>query len=220
MSNSIQEQHQANQKALQEFQKVWDSLPQKDKREKRLEWAERLEHALPHTSMALRNDLSNDEIDEAVRKDGFAEKIQYINAVQEQASLILQLLLEKGDSVSYVNMGDVWKPNKEDFARAFTMDVDEAFEAYQNLWKTTPVAFPNDGQDQIIIQASTPDLISEARLFPNGFEQCVHRFHPDTVWICWKYVADGSSKGMAYNGLVWLGDRFKWFPKPWRMWNG
>ena len=116
-------------------------------------------------------------------------------------------------------MGEVWKPNKEDFEIAFIDGANEAYENYQQLWKSTPIPFPKDGQDQIIIQGSTPDLITETRMFPSGYDQCTSRFNPETVWISWKYVKEGESKGMAYNGLVWLGDRFKWFPKPWRMWN-
>ena len=219
MSKNIEQQYQDNQRALEEFQKVWDGFSSQEKTSRRIEWANRLERSLPHTSAALRNNVSNEELEVAIRKDGLTEQLRYIQGIQDQATLILQLLLEKGDPLSFVNMGEVWKPNQEDFERAFIEDAQRAYQTYSELWSTTPVAMPKDGQDKLLIQAATPKFISEARFFPSGYARCVHRFHPDTVWVSWKYVRDGQSNGMAYNGLAWLGDRFKWFPKPWRLWS-
>ena len=112
---------------------------------------------------------------------------------------------------SYLNRIEVQKETK-----AYTQ---KFFDSYQKLWSSTPVPLPREGQDRVLIQAAIPEVIPEARFFPSGYQQCLHLLNPDTVWISWKYVRDGETMGMSYNGLVWLEDRFKFFPKPWRMWK-
>ena len=219
MSNAINDQHRINQKALEEFEKVWAELTPKEKTDQRESFAIRVQDSLPHTSAVLRSNGSSRELSEALHKDKQSVKIQKMISVQQQASLILHLLLQKGEASSFVNMGEVWKPSLIDFEAAFVDRAQEAFDTYQQLWSRTPVPFPKEGQDRILIQAAIPEFIPEARFFPSGYQKCLHLLHPDTVWIAWKYVREGENMGMAYNGLVWLGDRFKLFPKPWRMWK-
>lgn len=219
MSNTSNNQYHDNQKALDEFEKVWAKLTPKEQAEQRESFATRVQDTLPNISAVLKRNGSAEELIEAMYKDKRSVQIQKMNSVQQQAALILQLLLQKGELSSYINMGEVWKPTLSDFEEAFVERAQEAFESYQQLWSRTPVPLPKEGQDRILIQAVVPELIPEARLFPGGYQQCLHLFHPDTVWISWKYVREGESVGMSYNGLVWLGDRFKFFPKPWRMWK-
>jgi hypothetical protein len=203
---------------LQQLLDFWKKEDPSHAGDKRTALAERLATILPHTSAALYRDPTTEELEEALRKDQWPEQIQRIATVQNQAALILNLLLEKSNPVSFINIGEVWKPSKEDFELAFIDGADEAFERYQQLWGSTPVPMPKEGQNQLLIQATSPALLFEARLFPSGYQRCEHRFNPECTWIAWKYVREGESSGMAYNGLVWLGDRFKWFPKPWKMW--
>jgi len=208
------------QAAYEQYLDVWETLSvEQQQRIRQQSRADNLAHGLPLVSAALLNNASEDEIQTALEQDGWEQKRKRIADIQEQAALILQLLLSQNDPISFRNMGEVWKPNKQDFHDAFAEGADEAYIGYQQLWKETPVALPNRGQTQLLIQGSTPDLISEARLFPSGYRHCSHRFNSNTIWIAWKFTKPGERTGMAYNGLAWLGDRFKWFPKPWRMWT-
>jgi hypothetical protein len=207
------------QEAYEKYLREWDKLTADEQgRQRRKSRADSIAPGLPNVSAALIGNASKEGIADALEKDKWAQTRDRIVGVQEQAAVILNLLLSKNDRVSFSNMGDVWKPERQDFHDAFVDGADEAYEAYHRLWRQTPVPLPNQGQTQLLIQGSTPELISEARLFPSGYNQCVHRFSSETIWIAWKFIKPGESLGMAYNGLAWLGDRFKWFPKPWRMW--
>jgi len=219
MSKKPDDLSEEQQRALDEFQKIWADLSPAERKDRRKSLADTIVAGLPHTSEALRRDASDKEVEEAVLRDRWEEKRKQIILIQEQAALILNLLLEKDEIISFVNMGEVWKPSQLDFQRAFIDGAEEAWVRYQKIWDRTPVPLPKEGLNQLLIQASTPDLLPEARLFPKGYGQCVHRFHPKTVWVSWKYLRQGETSGMAYNGLAWLGDRFKWFPKPWRLWD-
>ncbi len=55
-----------------------------------------------------------------------------------------------------------------------------------------------------------------AQFFPGGYADIAHFLKPETVWVHWKYVAPGAGSGMAYDGLVWINDRWVFFPKPFR----
>ena len=141
-----------------------------------------------------------------------------LKQIQMRAFLVLQILLQSNNKEAYIHIAEEWKPDKEDFHAAFVEGAEEAHQGYQRLWKTTPVPQSKRGHTQIRIWAATPDMILSTRVFPGGYKHIVHRLSPNTIWIVWKFTRPGETLGMAYNGLVWLGDRFKFFPKAWRMW--
>lgn len=40
---------------------------------------------------------------------------------------------------------------------------------------------------------------------------------PKQLWVRFKLVGGGGSDIIGYDGLVARGERWAWFPKPWRM---
>ena len=37
---------------------------------------------------------------------------------------------------------------------------------------------------------------------------------PNMIWLLWKYMGHGRVKPATYDGLVWLGKYWAWFPSP------
>ncbi|MBD1924415.1 hypothetical protein H6F77_25580 [Microcoleus sp. FACHB-831] len=114
------------------------------------------------------------------------------------------------------------RPRSEDYAQIFAPQVvEKAQEGYEKLWAEFPFPQAQPGQTQLLVAiAKAEELASQegvGEVFPGGYQQIVHYLLPDKIWLTWKYVKPGESSGMAYDGLVWLEDRFAWFPKPWKI---
>ena len=72
--------------------------------------------------------------------------------------------------------------------------------------------------DMLLSACAAKDLggARAARRFPGGYLRILDQLEPEPVWIAWSFVPAGERRGLAYDGLVRLGERWAWFPKPWR----
>lgn len=43
-------------------------------------------------------------------------------------------------------------------------------------------------------------------LFPGGYRKIVQYLKTGQFWVSWKYTEPGETSGMAYEGLVWMGE--------------
>ena len=114
------------------------------------------------------------------------------------------------------------RPEASDYPDVFVDEVvDRARAAYDTLWLQSPRPEPKPGQSAILCWAVPASLLTDdnelSRRFPGGYRRVAHLLVPQRIWLAWKYVVPGQSTGMAYDGLVWRGDRFAWFPKPYRV---
>ena len=101
------------QAAYEQYLDAWEKLSvEQQQRIRQQSRADNLAHGLPLVGAALLNNASEDEIQTALQQDGWEQKRQRIAEIQEQAAMILQLLLNQNDPISFRNMGEVWKPNK------------------------------------------------------------------------------------------------------------
>ncbi len=62
----------------------------------------------------------------------------------------------------------------------------------------------------------TEVLVTSGDGLPGGYTQQAAHFKKDIAIYGFKYVAPGSTTGMAYDGLVKLGDAWVMIPKMWR----
>lgn len=117
------------------------------------------------------------------------------------------------------------RPRADDYAAVFIGDAAEkARDGYVSLWSSPPRALGKPGQTEVHVFATQAEsFLSEnehSREFPGGYRQVAAKLKPEVVWVSFKVVAPGASTGMAYDGLVFLGDHWAWFPKPWRVLGG
>jgi hypothetical protein len=151
--------------------------------------------------------------------DARVHAIAAIELLRQHLAPLLHALAEDSDGSLAASL----RPRPEDFDCAFepTAAV-EAREAYAGAW---PRDAPRVGSvrpgDELRIDLAPAGMLADdnalSRHFPSGYRSIAHRLDPHRVWVRWKYVRPGESAGMSYDGLVWLDDRWVWFPKPYRM---
>ncbi len=137
-----------------------------------------------------------------------------------QARLLLEPFLTPG--ADHAQLATQLRPRPEDYDKVFEPAfAGVAREAYERIWdEMNPVPRPNTGQRELLLAAATAEQIrSEGApgAFPGGFSRIRDTLLPGPVWLCWKFVRQGERLGMAFDGLVRVGDRFCWFPKTWRV---
>jgi hypothetical protein len=111
-------------------------------------------------------------------------------------------------------------PTPEDAARVFAPAVAPgAAEAYDRWWAEQRRRVRPVGDD-----ASRPEIHAlpagmlrrpgeHLRPFPQGFRGVAGALRPERVWVAWRWSASGTT----YDGLVHTGDRWCWYPKPYRV---
>lgn len=113
------------------------------------------------------------------------------------------------------------QPQADDYAQVFAADVVElARVAYTALWAATQPLNPTPDQTLVELQVATgrdlQDGTGAAAEFPGGYAAIAHLLHPERYWICWRFGAPHQRGPIFYDGLVAVGERFIWLPKPWR----
>lgn len=142
-----------------------------------------------------------------------------VKEIEETARQLLYRFLQPdapGDLAEYL------RPEPEDFREVFVESaVERAREGYNAVWMQSPRPKGNPGQTVVRVWAVPASLLTDenelSMRFPNGYRAIAHLFNPHRIWLAWKFLAPGERAGMAYDGLVWRGDRFAWFPKPYRI---
>ena len=116
-------------------------------------------------------------------------------------------------------------PRAGDAAGAFLGTAEElaAIEArYASLWSADPprVRAPS-AQVQLQIRVATGGMLhpdaATGHPFPAAWAGIAPRLRPERAWIAWSYQPVSGGRSNDYDGLVWLGDRWVWFPSPWRV---
>lgn len=114
------------------------------------------------------------------------------------------------------------RPRDEDYARVFMPEaVDRARAGYTAMWNAPPKSLGKAGQTAVkAFACDAESLRSEnefSQNFPGGYRHIAGYLKPELVWVAFKFVQPGETTGMAHDGLVFLGDHWAWFPKPWRI---
>lgn len=116
-------------------------------------------------------------------------------------------------------------PRPGDAAKAFVGSEAELAaidERYASLWKQDAprVRAPSAEVTLRIVVATAGMLQPDAPMtkhFPPAWRKVVDRLRPERAWIAWSYEPVSGTRGTDYDGLVWLDDRWVWFPAPWRV---
>ena len=107
-------------------------------------------------------------------------------------------------------------PQPGDFALAF---MPQAAEAASRAYAAAPAArvVSVEGAGELDIALAPAGMLADdndlSRRFPSGYRGIAHLLAPQRIWARWKYLRPG----VAYDGLVWLDERWVWFPKPYRV---
>jgi hypothetical protein len=116
-------------------------------------------------------------------------------------------------------------PRPGDAARTFLGSAAElaAIDArYAALWSREPprVRAPAARVTLRVMVATGGMLLPDApmaKTFPEAWARVAERLRPERTWVAWAYQPEGGGRATDYDGLVWLDDRWAWFPAPWRV---
>ena len=91
---------------------------------------------------------------------------------------------------------------------------------YAQMFQPGAAIGPNPGQSEILLWGSTTgDLRAGAPVlaeFPGGYKEIRGAMQGDFPIFRFKFVKPGERSGMAFDGLVYINDRYVLMPKPWR----
>lgn len=86
---------------------------------------------------------------------------------------------------------------------------------YRRLWDSRPAITATSRADNLEVAiAPSHTLATPKGLFPGGYARVAQHLRPGVDWLAWRFV--GGRATLAYDGLVWIGERWVWFPRPWR----
>lgn len=146
-----------------------------------------------------------------------AEALAAIELLREAVAPLLLALARDHDGTLAASL----RPGPDDFARAFVPQaVARARAAYANLTGAARVGSVAAGSVLQVALAPAGMLADDnmlSRPFPAGYRAIADLLVPQRIWCRWTYVRPGETRGMAYDGLVWLDARWVWFPKPYRV---
>ncbi len=139
------------------------------------------------------------------------------NIARAAEQLLTPLLHVSGD-----DLVRALRPQPDDYARVFVPGaVDIARRGFEQLWSAA--AKPLGKPEQTIVKAFATDAANlrgdndASRHFPGGYRAIAHHLQPGLPWVVFRVLEPGETQGISYDGLVRLGDRWAWFPKPWRI---
>lgn len=79
---------------------------------------------------------------------------------------------------------------------------------------------PKPGQTELLIVHATTRALFERKPvleeFPGGYKDVLQYFKADVPIVGFKFVAPGETAGLAFDGLVYVNNRWVIMPKPWR----
>ncbi len=116
-------------------------------------------------------------------------------------------------------------PRPGDAAKAFVgteAELASIDARYAALWVADPprVRAPSAQVTLRIIVATGGMLLPDApmaKAFPPTWARVAERLRPERAWIAWAYEPVAGGRSADYDGLVWVDDRWVWFPAPWRV---
>lgn len=142
-------------------------------------------------------------------------------ALYQSAFLLLSRPLEDTSPSAAMQLVEDLRPRSDDYARVFTAEYAERAQAFYVPLYLAPRPIEREPNQTVLrlFLASAAELREKGPQdlgFPGGYKDIVEILQPDSLWVHWKYTAPHSSSGIAYDGLTRIGDRWVWFPKPYR----
>ena len=136
-----------------------------------------------------------------------------------EARAMLEAFLEPG--ADYVALTARLIPNEADIRAAYREPLAGALiSGLLPRFKPGTAFRPKPGQDALLlVQTTTDALIARQPVldeFPGGYAKVLGYLKPGLPIARFKFVKTGETSGLAFDGLVFVNDRWVLIPKPWR----
>lgn len=140
-------------------------------------------------------------------------------ASEESARKLLLQFLKPG--ADFAALTSRLKPSGADIRAVYTAPLAEKLvDMYGSMFASGASIGPKPGQTGLITVRATTAALRDGdailREFPGGYEKVRTFFAGDHPIIRFKFVRQGETLGMAFDGLVFVNGRWVLMPKPWR----
>jgi hypothetical protein len=176
-----------------------------------------VEDSVPEVGSAAQNAVNQLEQTAAARSLALAS-VQLVRTRVEP--LLRRLASGDVDQVSSL------KPTAEDYPLLFAPQLfdgrlsPDLASCYEQLWQRPPSIRPGADYSELDVVAAPAGMLRShnplSERFPGGYRSIAGWMQPERVWVCWSYRRPQQHSGVSYDGLVWLGNRWLWCPKPYR----
>lgn len=159
----------------------------------------------------------------AEQAEEISRRLGQMNQARESMLVQLRLLSETAPEL-IIQMREAsfvakLRPGREDLVRLFDENLLEAAQhCTESIYQQGPHITELAGNAQIEVVAAPagllrwPNMLSER--FPGGYRDIAGWLNPRRIWLSWT-ISVGASR-VAYDGLVWLDDKWVWLPKIYR----
>lgn len=136
----------------------------------------------------------------------------------EGQALLRQFLDPKADRAA---MTAKLKPAPADIRAVYDEPLStQMIEGYAQLFVPGIAIGPKEGQDDLLFVLTTTGELKKgaevAKEFPGGYAQVARYIKADVPIVRFKFVKQGETMGMAFDGLVHVNGKWVFMPKPWR----
>ena len=138
----------------------------------------------------------------------------------EGAKRLGEALLSKGINLPAVTLG--LQPRPEDFDKVFVGAASaQAAAAYGSGWSNVPVIRPWPQHTSVTVhEVVSEELPAEAgrnKAFPAGYREIAAQLEPGVHWYALEFSGKQIKRTVLFDGLVYVGDHWAYFPKPYRV---
>lgn len=138
---------------------------------------------------------------------------------EKARKILAQFLAPNAD---YAALTQKLRPGRQDYAAYFGSDGGKrAMDFYDQYWQASQIVIrPRSGQTELVLMALDLSELKVGKPLPTGFPENYDKLRSKlrgakTIYA-FKFVKPGESKGMGWDGLVRLGNRWVLFPTPWK----
>jgi len=148
-------------------------------------------------------------------------KGQYPGTEEGLKKLMGEFIADGGSNAE--KLSNLLRPVAEDYTAVFEGDFSKkAAETYKEPWDKGLLTLKvKPGQTEInVLSVTTDDLknkTEKSREFPGGWQEMAPNLKAGLTIYMVRFTEPGKERGMRFDGLIYVNERWRIFPKPWRI---
>lgn len=146
-------------------------------------------------------------------------QIERLQAAARTATAALLVLVDPRRTAERAAFSRSLQPQPEDYKQVFRPEAAPRARAfYEAMWAQPMEMAWNLRQTELRVAAAFAEDFAawnaRAEPFPGGYRDLAPHLQPGIIWLRWEMKEPGELYGLSADGLVLLGERLVWFPRP------